>query len=185
MIIHKSFSKNDLIDLINLLNLPIRFSHQDNKKSIQDKIVFFIDDAKPFSIMDNYHGISNKQDLGDFLLKQNPKKTLTIKEKNAVMKVAKYIINYCKSNFDIDNHPYYSETQQIEDDLDWIKQYGDIPSVRRCCRLLQNDPKFACRTFVPLMSPQVEQEILDKQTIKQNYIPKLKFSDGPVMVYFD
>ena len=185
MIIHKSFSKNDLIDLINLLNIPIRFSHQDNKKSIQEKIVGFIDDLKDFSIMDNYHGISNKRELKDFLLKQNPKKTLTIREKSNVMKVAKSIINYCKSNFDIENHPYYSETKQIADDLDWIKQYGDIPSVRRCCRMIANDPKFACQKFIPLLSPAMEQELQSKQSIKQNYIPKLKFSDGPVMVYFD
>ncbi len=37
MIIDKSHSKADLIDLINLLELKIEFSHADNKKDIQDK----------------------------------------------------------------------------------------------------------------------------------------------------
>ena len=39
IIIEKSHSKNDLIDLINTLDLRVVFSHQDNKKSIQDKLI--------------------------------------------------------------------------------------------------------------------------------------------------
>ena len=39
MKIDKSHSKTDLIELINTLNLPVINSHQDNKKSIQIKII--------------------------------------------------------------------------------------------------------------------------------------------------
>ena len=37
MLIHKSHSKTDLIDLINHINLKVVFSHQDNKRNIQTK----------------------------------------------------------------------------------------------------------------------------------------------------
>ena len=36
--IHKSHSKNDLIDLINTINIPVVFSFQNNKRDIQDKL---------------------------------------------------------------------------------------------------------------------------------------------------
>ena len=37
--INKTHSKTDLIELINTINLPVVFGHQDNKKSIQNKLL--------------------------------------------------------------------------------------------------------------------------------------------------
>ena len=37
MILHKTHSRMDLIDIINTLDIPIIFSHDDNKKSIHSK----------------------------------------------------------------------------------------------------------------------------------------------------
>jgi len=41
MIIHKSHSKLDLLEIINDLDLKIVHSHQDNKKDIQEKLKKF------------------------------------------------------------------------------------------------------------------------------------------------
>ena len=57
MIIHKTHSKNDLIDLINNLNLNIVFSFQDNKKSIQDKLLSYILKGS-IDIQKNYYNIT-------------------------------------------------------------------------------------------------------------------------------
>ena len=38
MEIHKTHSKNDIIDIINIFGLPVIFSHQDNKKDLQKKV---------------------------------------------------------------------------------------------------------------------------------------------------
>ena len=80
MNIHKSHSKNDLIDLINLIELKVVFSHQDNKKDIQEKILEVL--KSNIEIKDNYYNIQNKEGLKIFLANKNPKKSLTIKEKN-------------------------------------------------------------------------------------------------------
>ena len=63
--IHKSHSKNDLIDIINHLNLPIIFSHQDNKKDIQDKFKNLL--SEKFEIKDNYYNIKNKDGLKKYI----------------------------------------------------------------------------------------------------------------------
>ena len=91
MIVHKSHSKTDLIDLINHLNLNIQFSHQDNKKNIQDKLLEFI--KGDFKIDNNFFKINDKTELISYLQNQNPKKILSIKQKNDVMLVCKYIIS--------------------------------------------------------------------------------------------
>ena len=50
-----------------------------------------------FKIKENYFKIETKDQLIVYLEKQNPKKLLTTKEKNDVMNIAKFIINYCKA----------------------------------------------------------------------------------------
>ncbi len=184
--IHKSHSKNDLIDIINHLNLPIIFSHQDNKKDIQDKFKNLL--SEKFEIKDNYYNIKNKDGLKKYIFNQNPKKLLTTKEKNEVMNIAKFIINYAKAGYDI-NMSKYNNHQEIKDDLDYIKQFGDIPSVRRCCKLLNEDLNFPGSQFKPLISPQVQKTLDDKKITKTSHLSNLKIRfatpENPIIVYFD
>lgn len=188
MIIHKSHSKTDLIDLINHLNLKIVFSHQDNKKNIQDKINQFINENKDIDIKNNFYNIDNKDGLISYLQNINSKKTLTIKEKNNVMLICKRIIQYCKNNYEFD-FAQYDSLQDLQDDMDYIKQFGDIPSVRRCCRLMNEDPKFGGINFTPLISPQVKKDLDEKKITKKTYFTKLKIRratpENPIIVYFD
>jgi hypothetical protein len=182
MRINKSHSKNDLVELINILNIPVVFSHQDNKKDIQDKLLQIL--KTDFKIKKNYYNIDNKEQLKSFLSNQNPKKTLTIKEKNNVMIIAKQIIHYCKTNFDLQVSKYDTH-KQIEDDMDYIKQFGDIPSVRRCCKLLKNDPAFQEISFIPMISPSIQKDLQDKQIQKTVMMRCLKIKRGGITVNFD
>ena len=185
-IIHKSHSKNDLIDLINLLMLPVVFSHSDNKKTIHEKLDSLL--KTNFEIKKNYYNIENKDGLKVFLSNKNPKKNLTIKEKQEVMSIAKFIINYCKSGYNLDASIKYNSYQEIKDDMDYIKQFGDIPSVRRCCKLLSDDINMK-EVFKPLISPQVQKELEDKSFSKVQHLKilKIRYStpDNPVIVHFD
>jgi hypothetical protein len=78
MFIHKSHSKTDIIDLINNLGLKVVFSHQDNKKSIHDKINDFIENNKETKFDKNFYNIETKDGLISYLQNINPKKTLWI-----------------------------------------------------------------------------------------------------------
>jgi hypothetical protein len=186
MLIHKSHSKNDLIDLINHLNLKITFSHQDTKKDIQNKLTEFV--KTDFKINDNYYHLQNKDGLITYLENVNPKKTLSTKEKQTVMIIAKGIIQYCKNNFQLE-FSKYDTIKELQDDLDYVKQFGDIPSVRRACRLVNIDPKFSGMKFVPLISPQIQKALDDKKTKGIKIMPILTIRRGtkqnPIIVDFD
>ena len=185
MIIHKSHSKTDLIDLINHLNLSIQFSHQDNKKNIHDKLYSFI--KTDFKIDNNFYNIEHKTDLINYLQHQNPKKILSIKEKNNVMLICKYIISYCKNNYDL-SKTKYKNYQDLIDDMDFIKQFGDIPSVRRCCRLMNDDIKCG-KQFNALISPQVKKDLDERRVIKGHTLKILTIKratdENPILVSFD
>tara|TARA_R110000772_G_scaffold5336_2_gene19119 strand:+ start:406 stop:1008 length:603 start_codon:yes stop_codon:yes gene_type:complete len=186
MIIHKSFSKTDLIDLINTLGLKVVFSHQDNKKDIQDKLLKII--CEPIDIKSNFYKIENKDGLIQYLQNINSKKTLSIKEKNNVMALCKHIIQYCKNDYDL-NFTKYSNYKELQDDMDFIKQFGDIPSCRRCCRLMNSDPYFKDIKFIALISPQIQKDLNDKKTVKKGHSCQIKVRkstpDNPIILYFD
>tara|TARA_R110001592_G_scaffold363336_1_gene684330 strand:- start:16750 stop:17298 length:549 start_codon:yes stop_codon:yes gene_type:complete len=181
--IHKSFSKQDLIHIINSLNVPVIFNHSINKKEIQDKLVSYYHEKEEDIKKDNVYGIDSKQDLFIYLSKPNPKKTLNIKEKNNIMNICKSIIRYCNNKYDL-NYTSYSNLQDIVDDMNYIKQYGDIPSVRRCCKLMNNCCKVK-EVFKPLISPQVKQMLQEKAISKQQVINCLTIKREKIVLSFD
>ena len=186
MIIDKSHSKTDLIELINDLNLPIVHSHQDNKNDIQTKFKECI--TKKFDIHDNFYNINNKDDLISYLENKNPKKVLTIKEKQNVMLLCKKIIQYCKNDYDLTITDYNNQ-QELIDDMDYIKQFGDIPSARRCCKLMNEDPKIGGIKFKPFISAQVQKDLDQKKKTKKVIQFKLTIRhstpENPIVLTFD
>lgn len=186
MNIHKTHSRLDLIELINTIDIPLVFSHVDNKKDIHNKLSNLFCDAskhKPF-IYPNVYKIKTYIDLKVYLERPNPKKSLTVKEKKDIMKICKHIIFYCKNNKCIEISEYYNDTQQIIDDMNYIKQWGDIPSVRRCCKLmnqgLDDDQK-----YIPLISPQTQLKLNEKIKHKPVIPSGIIISKGHHIVKFN
>ena len=183
-IISKTHSKLDLLEIINDLNLPIVHSHQDNKKDIQEKLKSFCEKEDDFIFKkENIYHIKNYYDLKCYLININPKKKISIKEKKQVMFIAKNIINYCLHGKVLDWSPYYNEHQQINDDLHYVKQFGDIPSVRRACYLfnLTLTPE---NHFHPLISPQVQAKMVIKKSHKWDITPQFNHHKGKYIVDF-
>jgi len=188
MIIDKSFSKGELVELINDLNLRITHSHADNKKQLQDKIVEHLKKKNIKIDEDNLFNIKTRDGLIFFLTNKNPKKTLNIKEKQDVMRIAKNIINYCKRGHCL-QFSTYDRFKDLCDDVDYIKQFGDIPSCRRACRLMNQDENVNPNRFIPLLSPQVQRHLDEKKILKQKYTPHIIIRhatpDNPIIVSFE
>lgn len=181
MKIDKSHSKTDLIELINTLNLPVINSHQDNKKSIQIKIIQSLELNLNFT--ENVYNIHNTNDLRAFLMNPNPKKSLNVKEKKDLMMICKKIIHYCKNDYCL-YKSQYKTLQEIDDDMNYIKQFGDLPSVRRACRLM-NENIMSKIVYEPLISPQVRKQLDEKEKLKNRNIYHCHIRKGPFTIKFD
>ncbi len=181
MNIHKTHSKTDLIELINTLDLPVINSHQDNKKSIQLKLLQVL--GKDLTFTDNVYKIHNSSELRAYLMTQNPKKNLNVKEKKDLMIICKKIIHYCNNGYCIYKSQYVDE-KQIEDDMLYIKQFGDLPSVRRACRLM-NDNIMSKVVYEPLISPQVRKQLEEKEKLKNKNVYQCRIRKGPFTIKFD
>lgn len=185
MKIHKSHSRLDLIELINTIDIPIVFSHVDNKASIQEKLKDIICNESKQKVLSspNVYKINNYTDLKCYLDKPNPKKILSVKEKKQIMLICKHIIFYCRNGKCLEFSEYYNDEKQIYDDMDYIKQWGDIPSVRRCCKLMNIDLKEQDH-FIPLVSPQIQLTLNKKTTDKPTVVPSIIVNKGTFVVSF-
>jgi len=181
--IDKSHSKQDLLDIANTLDLHITIAHGERKKDIQEKFYNYFQDLDNISYQDNVYNIKDKIGLIHYLISKTPKKILNVKDKKVVMCICKNIIGYCNNKYWL---PYnkYKTSQEIHDDMLFIIQFGDLPSVRRCCRLM-NQNVMNTFTYEPIISAEVKKDIQEKIEMKttNRYICKIR--RGPITLYFD
>ena len=177
----KTHSKQDLIDLINTLNIPVIHSHSDNKKTIQAKLIKSLEQDMSFE--DNVYQIHDTIGLKGYLTNKNPKKNLNVKEKKDLMFICKKVIQYCKNGYCIYKSQYNTE-QEIKDDMLYITQFGDLPSVRRACKLM-NDNIMSKDKYEPLISPQVRKQLEEKNSLKTTNKYNCELKRGSFTITFD
>ena len=180
---HKSHSRRDLIDIIKHFKLDIEDVDDYNKKQITEKLynkIYSLDEIYPD---ENFYCITNLRDLKEYLIKPNQKKILSIKDKNEIMTTAKLIIQYCKIGYCVEIS-YFDTMDDIYIDARRISQFGDIPSVRRMCQLLNKNPH-SNEMVLPVVSKKILKELEIKQITSQKCFHSLYVSRKNVVLSFD
>ena len=184
MSIHKSHSKQELIDIINDLHISnIELSHSDSKSDTQNKILSYLSDNLQDTYGENVFKIRSSHELGIYLMNPNPKKNLSVKDKAVVMSICKEIGKYAKCNYIVEN-TRYTNIQELEDDMLYIAQYGDLPSVRRAVKLM-NDNIQRSRHWSCVISPQMKKIIEEKNKQKTAIPYHATFKRGEFTLSFD
>ncbi len=180
--VHMSHSRKELLDIIRIFKLPITNKNDKNKKALQAAIiecVRFLDNIEP---EDEYFFINSKEELIEYLQKQNPAKTLTIKEKTEVMMVAKKLIAYSRYGYFLLPQGYMDAVDVYKDAV-YVAKFPEIPSVRKAVELINKDPKL--RDKVEMVIPRRVKKQLDKRkAVKQSAIP-LYVKRGEFILSFD
>jgi len=180
--IHMTHSRKELLDIIRVFNLPISNKNDKNKKELQDavvEVVRFLDNVQPEQ---EYFFINSKEELVDYLVKQNPAKTLTIKEKQDVMMIAKKLISYSRNNYFL-MPSGYMDTVEVYRDASYIAKFPEIPSVRKAIDLTNKDPKM--REKIQMVIPRrVKKQLEKRKAVKQQNIP-LYIKHGEFILDFD
>lgn len=181
MFIHKSHSKKDLINIIKKLDINIPNPQKYKKVEISallDNKLDSIDNVDPCEEL----CIFNIIDLKLFLKNCNPKKLLTIKERNNIILICKRIKHYCINRFNIEVTDY-EDMNDLYNEAVYINGYGDIPSVRKTIKILMNDPK-KLYDLKPIISPIIKRELERKLLYKKVISYKLKVNYGKYYVDF-
>ena len=183
MLIHKTHSKKDLINIIKTFKINIDNPDKLLKKELIKNIIQqfkFIDEIEPELEIYMFY---NLVDLKTYLYNCNPKKLLSIKEKNNVILSCKRIQQYVFNHYIISNSSF-KDMDEIYELANYIEPYGDIPSVRRACKGLNNhqDKIF---NLNPIISKQTARELEKKAEYKKTYQNKLEVNYGKYYVSFD
>ena len=160
--IHKSFSKQDIKDIIYDLNIHIQNYESLNKHDLINQLCTYLDNDNIIDF-DNSEFFLNKDInyLKIYLNNQNPNKLLSVKERNNILKLCKEIIHYCITGFCIEN-TIFGSIDELIIHMNDIKRFGDIPSVRRCCKLLKGDLKIIESLISIKMKRELEFKRLNK-----------------------
>ncbi len=140
-IIDKSHSKKELLFLIDYFNIPTGLSQKNNKYEIATNLWDIISKLDYISIpKENQYLINDVKDLRKYLKTRNPKKVLSVKEKDAITFKANKVIHYCKNGYNI-TESFFEDMIELYDTASHISKYGDLPIVRKAVNLIMYDPK--------------------------------------------
>jgi hypothetical protein len=165
MKIHESYSKKDLVKVINKYNIP-----NIDLKLTRYEIVKLLCDTETW----------NEYNL-DFLEHENKNKALSIKEKNEIILKAQQLIALHKNGF-ILNKSIYTTDEEVVDEAKFISKYGDISSVRRSIRFVNEHYN---EKIKPKLSNDIYEHLKHKEKIKKNSIQTISFKKGTFKVSFD
>ena len=179
MVIDKSHSKKDIVNLFAKLGVDI------NDELTKGKIVSNIENYFKHVVYNDK--IKNCTELKDYLKKPSIKQRPTTQQKRDIMFRAKKIIKWAKNDYIFDMETYKDSSDPFNDIMN-IYIWGDLPSVRRACRLY--NLSVYCKDHInPIISEEVEEEMNQNKIIKQQYLYKLQIKFGtkenPIIVSFD
>ena len=181
--IHKSHSRRDLLEIIKLFKLPIEDAEDFKKKELGEALILALNNIDNIIPDDFFYNISNLNELKEHLIKPNQKKMLSIKDKADVMTAAKLIIAFCKGGYVI-QISYFDSNDHLYTEARRIAQFGDIPSVRRMCELLNKNP-YSQECVYPVISKKVQMDLDIKKMTKKKVHTSLHVKKGKVLVKFD
>jgi len=180
-LIDKSHSKKDIIELFKSFKVFI------DKTLSKGKIVNDMEQYMEQCSFVNNDKIKNKSDLIKYLQNPTTKQRPNIQEKNDIMYKSKRIIKYCNSHCNLSEVTYPTH-EAVFDDIISISKWGDIPSVRRACRLYNSSP-YMISHVNPEISPEVKKSLDNNKIIKKTYLTSLIIrvatKENPIIVSFD
>jgi len=182
-IIHTSHSKKELCEICQVFNINVVEYLKLNKKQLSKQLLYQLSIIEEIEEDNNYYFVKNKKELLDYLTNPDCSKVLSVKEKDQVMELAKYIIMYCKNGFYLSHSPFLDWDEMVAK-ARYISQYGDIPSVRRAIELMNKDPKMSDKLEV-IMSSRCKKQLERKKKQKQKFYGGLVCKKGDFLIRFD
>lgn len=181
--INKSFSKGDMLEIIRQFNFDIPNCNNMDKIKLSITLWSYINNLNEIEPDKEIYLINNKQELLNYLSNQNPDKILSVKEKSKLMNFCKEVIVYCTNGYNIECSVFNS-IEEIHIPTRDIAIHGDIPSVRRAIRLLNEDPKLK-EKIEPIISNKMKKkiELKNKKKVKRYY--GLISKEGSFTLSFD
>ena len=182
--IHKSFTKKDLIDFIHAYDIPIDDPKQFNKAELSINLTeLLVTEDFEINFSADYPDFFTNQDLVEYLALPKSNEELNYKEKTEMIQKAKRLINYARNGYMISFTDYLSIDEIYQDGI-LVANHCDIPTCRRAITELNKDPKIRNKIEQKL-SPKMRKTLEQKKINKADLKPQVKFERKYVELTFD
>ena len=180
--IHNSHSRKDLLELSDIFSIRIEDKFDLSKKDLAETFWKSLLKMRTIVPDDQYYFLENKNELKEYLSSPHQTKSLTIMDKQEIIKYSRYIIHYCNHGFSL--FPHFKDIQELIQIATYISNYGDIATCRRALKLLKSDKKISPIIY-PKISKRIQKEIEEKDKLKKQIQNKLRVRKEKVLVTFD
>ena len=190
MEIHTSHSRKDLIDLIDIYNLDENnnylYNYLEMSKIVLSKLLWkSIQQLDSLSIKDNdLFFIKDLDHLKEYISSRSPNKSIRGKDVLHLydkLKNLNFYVKKCGYNIHQSN---YNCLNDIITDIDFVRQYGSLPAVRRVVKLINLDNQLKM-SFECVMSQRQRKALELKEHIKKQTTPQFKIKKGQHIVIFE
>ena len=167
--IDKTFSKGDLLEIISRFSIHVPDCATLDKLRLSIMLWTEINNMGSIPEDNEIYMIKTLEELKIYLTNPNPDKVLSVKQKQKIMRFCKEVIIYCTNGYLLECS-IFQNLEEIYIQMRDLRVYGDIPSVRRAIRLLNEDPKLSDK-IVPVISNKMKRqlEMKSKKKVKKYY----------------
>lgn len=174
--IHKTFTKKDLLDFIEIYDIEIEDPKSKTKKDLQLELEKELEQNNDLPFSTEYD-FQTGVDLLNYLENEKPNLDLNYREKGEMIALAKKIIHYCRNGYSI-AFTSFEDIDKIYQKGILLANHGDIPTCRRAVSELNNDPKIRNKIDIKI-SPKIQKEIqqkkIDKNSLGYNFKRERKY----------
>ena len=182
--IHKSFTKKDIIDIIQAYDIPIDDPKQYSKSELSITLTEILQgEDYQINYSSDYPEFFKNEDLIQYLSVPKSNEELNYKEKSEMIQKAKKLINYARNGYMISFTDYLSHDAIYQDGI-IVANHCDIPTCRRAIDELNKDPKIRNK-IEKQISPKIMKTLQQKKINKDELNPRYKFRRGYYEISFD
>ena len=182
--IHKTFTKKDLIEIIQAYDIPIEDPKQYNKNDLSMNLTeMLITQDFEINFSPDYPDFFKNEDLIEYLSLPKSNEELNYQEKSEMIQKAKKLINYARNGYMLSFTEYISHDDLYQDGI-IVANHCDIPTCRRAIDELNKDPKIRNK-IEKQITPKVKKKLDQKKINKEELQPRFKFRRGHYELKFD
>ena len=182
--IDKTFTKKDIVDIINTYDIPIDDPKQYNKNVLNIMLTeILVTEEYQISFSSDYPDFFKNEDLIEYLSLPKSNEELNYKDKSDMIQKAKKLINYARNGYMLSFTDYLSHDLIYQDGI-IVANHCDIPTCRRAIDELNKDPKIRNK-IEKQITPKVKKKLDQKKINKEELQPKYKFRRGVYEINFD
>tara|TARA_R110002012_G_scaffold16776_1_gene64185 strand:- start:177 stop:728 length:552 start_codon:yes stop_codon:yes gene_type:complete len=182
--IHKTFTKKDLIEIIQAYDIPIDDPKQYNKNDLSITLTeLLITEDFQIGFSPDYPDFFKNEDLTEYLSLPKSNEDLNYQEKSEMIQKAKKLINYARNGYMLSFTEYISHDDLYQDGI-IVANHCDIPTCRRAIDELNKDPKIRNK-IEKQITPKIKKKLDQKKINKEELQPRFKFRRGIYELNFD